>query len=579
MFDMAFMFALVFNDFSLLKVEICRFGCPDHCQNPGNYVAREQEVTSSISSYKEPKLSVSSSNKQETYVPSASLEESDYTPPIQSQPKPEIQPTFNGYQPDPRNNNNNIRPNSSRKPVEHRRTNKPLKRRISPPTELQRSGGQYAPPTLNLPIASALKSEARSASSPLGLSRLRSGYDLGPNPNRQQPPPQRPTDGGPARPHWRGTRREDQGAYESEEGDNQENEETQEEQGGFANFLGFKLPSLPKISLPFFGGGDDDEGEDQDKKDSQRKTGVKSEAIPVPLGRIPPKDALQPQVSEQGNQHQRGFKGFYLDFHLFKAKRPSSVPVSRTANHGQPLVYPSSFNTANRPVEPIEELDGPFPYGPRALNAKSLEKVQKRKRRSSLAHHLSTRSADVGVRSGYEVVSQVDLDFTPDEERPDVSVLKVRDQSLVQTELAPCDNPLSSPGTHSVWRGDLWGVPASFGIFCSVCAFVSLDRDFDHRVRLCLLSATGPKSDGRKPTPTIGRATTEPCVEPIAFALSSTLSRSGGSDGGSATNGMGLPNLVQEDPYEWHSSPNVLDIKKDSKKSVLGTLLPSLLVI
>jgi len=30
------------------KVEICRFGCPDHCQKPNTYQAREQEVSSSI---------------------------------------------------------------------------------------------------------------------------------------------------------------------------------------------------------------------------------------------------------------------------------------------------------------------------------------------------------------------------------------------------------------------------------------------------------------------------------------------------------------------------------------------------
>lgn len=30
------------------KVEICRFGCPDHCQKPSRYQAREQEVSSSI---------------------------------------------------------------------------------------------------------------------------------------------------------------------------------------------------------------------------------------------------------------------------------------------------------------------------------------------------------------------------------------------------------------------------------------------------------------------------------------------------------------------------------------------------
>jgi len=30
------------------KVEICRYGCPDHCQRPNSYTAREQEVSSSI---------------------------------------------------------------------------------------------------------------------------------------------------------------------------------------------------------------------------------------------------------------------------------------------------------------------------------------------------------------------------------------------------------------------------------------------------------------------------------------------------------------------------------------------------
>ena len=31
------------------QVEICRFGCPDHCQSPAEYVAREQlEVSTSL---------------------------------------------------------------------------------------------------------------------------------------------------------------------------------------------------------------------------------------------------------------------------------------------------------------------------------------------------------------------------------------------------------------------------------------------------------------------------------------------------------------------------------------------------
>merc|ERR1719211_511580 len=30
------------------KVEICRYGCPDHCQRPNSYTAREQEVSASV---------------------------------------------------------------------------------------------------------------------------------------------------------------------------------------------------------------------------------------------------------------------------------------------------------------------------------------------------------------------------------------------------------------------------------------------------------------------------------------------------------------------------------------------------
>ena len=30
------------------QVEICRYGCPDHCQRPNSYTAREQEVSASV---------------------------------------------------------------------------------------------------------------------------------------------------------------------------------------------------------------------------------------------------------------------------------------------------------------------------------------------------------------------------------------------------------------------------------------------------------------------------------------------------------------------------------------------------
>ena len=65
-----------------------------------------------------------------------------------------------------------------------------------------------------------------------------------------------------------------------------------------------ELPELPKLSLPFFGSEDDEDDEDAARKkdasganirhvDGMR---VKSEAIPVSLGRRPPKDALEHNV-------------------------------------------------------------------------------------------------------------------------------------------------------------------------------------------------------------------------------------------------------------------------------------------
>ena len=109
------------------------------------------------------------------------------------------------------------------------------------------------------------------------------------------------------------------------------------------------------------------------------------------------------------------------------ARRPSAVPVHRTTNPHQgqqPLVYPSSFNTADRPsVKPIEQLPsfgGAFPYGPRSLkidlggDAPTVQK--RRKKRTVDVLSRNTRSAELGVTSAFEVVSEVDLDFVPNEE-------------------------------------------------------------------------------------------------------------------------------------------------------------------
>ena len=52
-----------------------------------------------------------------------------------------------------------------------------------------------------------------------------------------------------------------------------------------------------------------------------------------------------------------------------------------------------------------------------------LEQLKRRKR--SISHHRSERSAELGVESGYEVVSEADLAFSPDDEDLNVAVLKV----------------------------------------------------------------------------------------------------------------------------------------------------------
>ena len=120
------------------------------------------------------------------------------------------------------------------------------------------------------------------------------------------------------------------------------------------------------------------------------------------------------------------------------ARRPSAVPVHRTTNPHQgqqPLVYPSSFNTADRPsVKPIEQLPsfgGAFPYGPRSLkidlggDAPTVQK--RRKKRTVDVLSRNTRSAELGVTSAFEVVSEVDLDFVPneEEERNRISIYQV----------------------------------------------------------------------------------------------------------------------------------------------------------
>ena len=110
----------------------------------------------------------------------------------------------------------------------------------------------------------------------------------------------------------------------------------------------------------------------------------------------------------------------------------SSVPVHRTLNQDQPLVFPSSFDASDTQVRPVEPLyasgyGGPqIPYGPRALHVGADGRpIINRKRRAADILSRTERSADIGVQSGYEVVSEVDLDFTPDEVDRTVATFQV----------------------------------------------------------------------------------------------------------------------------------------------------------
>lgn len=62
------------------------------------------------------------------------------------------------------------------------------------------------------------------------------------------------------------------------------------------------------------------------------------------------------------------------------------------------------------------------------------QEQMRRRKRSTSAKILSRseRSAELGVKSGYEVVSEVDLAFTPDGREEKVAVLKVRRGKLYE---------------------------------------------------------------------------------------------------------------------------------------------------
>ena len=83
------------------------------------------------------------------------------------------------------------------------------------------------------------------------------------------------------------------------------------------------------------------------------------------------------------------------------------VPVSRSKAKDGPQVYPSSFGGNSEPVVPLEDASQHF-LGPRGLKFDKREaetEVLERSRRGL--------NDELGVASGYQVISEVDLAFKP----------------------------------------------------------------------------------------------------------------------------------------------------------------------
>jgi hypothetical protein len=163
---------------------------------------------------------------------------------------------------------------------------------------------------------------------------------------------------------------------------------------------GLRLPKLPTFPS-IFGAERLDE---KTAADNNRPRQVESEAIPIQLG-------VRPAA--------------------LGATRSSTVPVHRTDKKDQPLVYPSSFlSDGEAPVDRPDNNGGQlppdgssgFPYGPRGLHFDK-RSVSGRHRRSPPAG----ASEELGVTSGYQVISEVDLAFKPSfENGMGVAVFQVR---------------------------------------------------------------------------------------------------------------------------------------------------------
>jgi hypothetical protein len=278
------------------KVEICRYGCPDHCQKPNSYQAREQEVSSSIN-----------------------------IPQYRPGPRYEAQKATADSRVDTDTELSNEIPEVGTGQTLVAAQDLPVPQRLVQYDVVQHQAVKEQHPYQN--------SAAHIVKSLPPPSRKLPHYM--PNPDNH-PPKMRP-------PNLR---------------------ETDKKSHTTPHFFGLKLPKFP---FPW--------------NSDQQNNGIRveSQVSSISMGVTPP---VRP--------------------------RSASVPVSRTKNGNgeQPQVFPSGFNKNARPVEPIEPLensaDSQFPYGPRGLK---FDKRSVRQRRDL--------SEEMGVHSGYQVISEVDLAFKP----------------------------------------------------------------------------------------------------------------------------------------------------------------------
>ncbi len=366
----------------MFQVEICRFGCPDHCQKPSGYSAREQEVSSSINvpQYRPgPRFEAhKAQNRLDQPADNEVGESSASARRVEALPRPlglvQSPPQVQVVTPAAtvRGGGGPV----AQSLVQDRDTAQVLnlKEPVLPPQQQQQQqraateSPQPPPEVVKSGAAASLQSKPASGAKTSGPRYI---------PRPPNPPPS--TAGA--------TGKSATGLPETDK------------KSPVSEFLeGLRLPKLP--TFPSIFGADE-----KSANDNNRPRQVESEAIPIQLG-------VRPAA--------------------LGATRSSTVPVHRTDKKDQPLVYPSSFlSDGEAPVDrpdnggqlPPDGSSG-FPYGPRGLHFDK-RSVSGRHRRSPPA---GGASEELGVTSGYQVISEVDLAFKPSfENGMGVAVFQVRE--------------------------------------------------------------------------------------------------------------------------------------------------------